>query len=127
MDLADRTNDPGAKRALWAAAKTAIVTANQVDQNAPEPLAANFRRYKRMSEAPTDLAFDGLFRAHQLVPQNGNLTIETAWAMNDRGDHVGAARLVQPLVRDPHDTSMAALARQLQAQAAGEQSASHAR
>jgi len=123
MDAADNTSDAAAKKALWASAKSAIVDANQADQNAPEPLAANFRLYKRMKITPPDIAFDGLYRAHQLVPQNANLTIETAWAMNDRGDHVGAAKLVAPLVNDPHGSSSARAARQLTQQVLAEQAA----
>jgi tetratricopeptide (TPR) repeat protein len=110
MDRAEKA-DPKAAETLWRAAKDDIVAANRADHDAPRPLIANYHLYLRMGERPNDLAFSGLLRAFELLPQCAELRLETAFALAMRDRKKDAAALLAPLVNDPHDSRVREAAR----------------
>jgi hypothetical protein len=113
---AESSSDLAEQTRRWNAARIALLAANRADPNAPEPLAEHFRWYKRQKLLPPDLAFEGLYRAHELNPQNVALRLETAWALVDRGAVSDAVTLVQPLINNPHDSNGRRAALQLRNQ-----------
>ena len=113
-DRASREADGEAAERLWRESRAHIVAANRAHPDAHQPLLVYYRHFKRRNLAPPDIAFDGLYRGLEMVPQNGNLRLEVSGALAERGRVRDAIALLQPLIHGPHGGPLRDIALEVQ-------------
>ncbi len=86
----------------WIAARTAIVRANRADMDDPVPLALYYRYHAMRGGRMPEVAYDGLYKAYSLLPQNPEYRVTLAQALGAKGDYATASRLLDPLAYSPH-------------------------
>jgi hypothetical protein len=101
-DRASGEADPEAAERLWRESRAYIVEANRAHPDAHQPLLVYYRHFKRRNATPPDLAFDGLYRGFEMVPQNGNLRLEVSGALAERGRVRDAIDMLEPLIHGAH-------------------------
>ncbi|MBB6191825.1 tetratricopeptide (TPR) repeat protein [Sphingobium wenxiniae] len=111
----ERAQESG-KEEDWLAARGAILKANRADMEDPVPLAL-FYRYHAMRGGPMpEVAYDGLYKAYGLLPQNPDYRLALVHALAAKGDYAAASRLLDPLAYSPHASEGRDMALQLKAQ-----------
>ncbi|CAN5210933.1 hypothetical protein BH10PSE12_BH10PSE12_37530 [soil metagenome] len=86
----------------WTAARKTIVQANRADLEDPVPLVLYYR-YQQMKGGPMpEVAFDGLFKAYRLLPQNSDYSFMLATAFANRKDYDSAINVLGPIAFSPH-------------------------
>lgn len=99
----------------WKAALTAIVRANRADTEDPVPLALFYRYHAMRGGKMPDIGYDGLYKAHMLLPQNPTYRMKLAHALSVRGDYAQASALLDPIAYSPHGSDMSETALRLKA------------
>jgi tetratricopeptide (TPR) repeat protein len=94
----------------WAAIRKAIVTANRIDPDDPEPLILYFQSFVLIDQPPSDPAKKGLNRALELAPEDRELRLNVATLDLREGRKDEARARLAPLAYQPHSREMAALA-----------------
>lgn len=95
---------PAGDAAALAAARGEIVRANHAAPNDPLPLIANYRSYAGRGTPVPPRAIDGLYRAHQLAPQDNIVRILLAGEWIAAKRFAPAATLLRPVAFSPHDS-----------------------
>lgn len=90
----------------WNAARDMVVRANRADTEDPVPLKQYFRYTAERGRGIPTVAYDGLWKAFGLVPQDPGIRFMLASALANKGDYDQAARLMDPLANSPHDSSI---------------------
>jgi len=94
----------------WAAIRKAIVSANRLDPDDPEPLVLYYQSFVLSDQPPSETAKKGLGRALELAPEDSELRLNVATlALRDGRKDDARARLA-PLAYQPHNKDMAMLA-----------------
>ena len=94
----------------WKAALSAIVKANRADLEDPVPLVL-YHAYHQAKGGPVpEVAYDGLYKAFSILPQNSDYRILLAHEMADRGEFTRASRLLDPIAYSPHESALRAYA-----------------
>ena len=101
MDRLDRDGEDGAE--AWKPVRGFIARANRADVLDPAPLFTWYDSFARQGEAPDNLASDGLALAFSLAPEVTELRVGYAWDLARRRQFDEAIRLVEFVVRDPHN------------------------
>jgi tetratricopeptide (TPR) repeat protein len=114
-DRASAASDPEVAERLWRESRAHIVAANRAHPEAHQPLLVYYRHFKRRNQVPPDLAFDGLYRGFEMVPQNGNLRLELAGALAERGQRAEAIALLHPLIHGSHSGQLRDIALEIRA------------
>jgi tetratricopeptide (TPR) repeat protein len=112
MERAQEKDTP----ADWKEAQSLIVRANRADTEDPVPLV-QFFRYKslRDSEVP-DIAYDGLYKAYAMLPQNPEYRFMMAGALARRELYNQAIAVIDPIAFSPHGSGMREAALHLRAE-----------
>lgn len=100
LDALREKDDPSA--ADWNAARKPIILANQTNPDDPVPLLAYFQSFAPQGHEPPSIAIDGLARAFELAPENGEARINYAFALANRGKFDRAIALAKSIAYDPH-------------------------
>jgi tetratricopeptide (TPR) repeat protein len=108
MGAANKTGDRS--KESWAAIRKAIVSANRLDPDDPEPLILYFRSFTDADQPPSDAAKKGLIRALVLAPEDRGLRLNVATLQLRDGNKAEARALLAPLAYQPHNKELAALA-----------------
>ena len=90
--------------ALIAAARAAIVKANQIDQDAIGPLRAYYASFAEVGQTPREEAVDGLGKAVSEVPAAPGNRLDLAIALANRGESDLAKGVIMPVAAGPYDT-----------------------
>jgi hypothetical protein len=86
----------------WAEALKLITAANRADSEDPYPLYLYYEYLRRRGEAISDVAIDGLTKAHVTSPQYSPFRFALAAAFSADGDNRAAASLVKAEAFSPH-------------------------
>lgn len=100
MAIAEKNKD--FRRETWSAIRRTLVAANKVDPDNPEVLILYYQSFVTPGQEPSSLARDGLYRAHELVPQDKDLRFRVAEMFLDDGKPEVARSLLVPMLQDPH-------------------------
>lgn len=98
--LARAEKDGGEAR--WGEARRALLAANRIDPNHPEPLILFYNSFDMAGRTPTANAVSGLNRAFDLAPQDRGLRMLTARQYLVDGKGELARRALAPIAFDPH-------------------------
>jgi tetratricopeptide (TPR) repeat protein len=100
----------------WQAALALIIRANRADTEDPVPLA-QFYRYKSMHDGKvSDLAFDGLYKVYDMLPQNPEYRFMMAGGLAERQRFDQAIAVLNPVAFSPHGSDMREAALHLRAE-----------
>ncbi|UZK64710.1 hypothetical protein [Sphingomonas sp. M1-B02] len=99
-----------------AAIRRIIVAGNKLERDHPELLILYFRTFTDFGQPPTEIAKDGLARAHDLAPQDRMLRFNAARMYLRDGNKEKARALLAPLAYSPHARGLAQRATRLIAQ-----------
>lgn len=129
MRLAAKLTDEDQRNAAWGEARTAIIAANRVDPDDPQPLVLYYRSFLEAGVAATENAKIGLVQAHSLAPGDHNLTMNTALMYLRDGKIEQSRKLLLSLAYDAHGGSLGKVATKMLADidAAGDDKAAIAR
>lgn len=94
----------------WVAIRKAIVSANRLDPDDPEPLILYYQSFVLIDQPPTEAAKKGLFRALELAPEDRDLRLNVATLDLRDGNKAQARALLAPLAYQPHSRELAMLA-----------------
>jgi tetratricopeptide (TPR) repeat protein len=100
-------------RSLWAEALKLISAANRADPDDPYPLYLYYEYLRRRGEPLTEVAVDGLTKAHVTSPQYTPFRFALAAAFSVEGDNKTAASLVKAEAFSPHGGEDRRIARAL--------------
>jgi hypothetical protein len=100
-------------RPLWAEALKLISAANRADPDDPYPLYLYYEYLRRRGEPLTEVAIDGLTKAHVTSPQYTPFRFALAAAFSSEGDNKNAASLVKAEAFSPHGGEDRRIARAL--------------
>lgn len=94
---AKRAGDPA-----WGQARAWFLKAHQLDTNVAYPLVLFYDSFGEAGETPSANAVDGLYRAHELAPQDDGLRFQAARQLLVEADVPAARRLLRPLAFEAH-------------------------
>lgn len=94
--------------ALWKPVRGFISKANRADPLDPAPLAAWYEMIERQGLEPDKLASDGLAQAFYTQPEVTELRVRYAWDLARQGKYDQAIKVVEFVVRDPHNSGQGA-------------------
>ena len=104
-------DDNAATPAEWKAARGMIVRANRANVNDPMPLLRYYESWVAEGVDPNAVAYDGVKRAYEMVPEAINVRMAYAFSLAKRKKYDEAIKLVEPVAFAPHENSMSASAR----------------
>jgi tetratricopeptide (TPR) repeat protein len=97
----------------WKALRSMIGKANRANVNDPMPLLRYFESWAAEGVDPSPVAYDGIRRAHEMVPESTNVRMAYAFALAKQRKYDEAIKLIEPIAFAPHESSSAAAARSI--------------
>lgn len=94
----NKATDP----AVWRDARAYVIRANQVDNNAAQPLLTFYESFGAQGRTPPKNAVAALMRAQELAPQDRWLRLTAVSQQINDGDIDRARRLLRPLAYSAH-------------------------
>lgn len=98
---------------LWPEVRTAVASANRIENDNPIPLSFFFRTYAAEGKTPPPVAIQGLEKALMLAPYDTGLRLTLGRYYIRKGDSEAARQTLDPLLNHPHNTALADIARKL--------------
>jgi tetratricopeptide (TPR) repeat protein len=111
--VAEATDDRDAAHALFEKARAALIGANKIDSEDPEPLYEFYRTYIEEGVRPTGNAIDALHYASELAPQDLGVRMNSAIAYLNEGKFAEARSTLVVVAYSPHSKSTGEMARRL--------------
>ena len=111
--VAEATDDRDAAHALFEKARAALIGANKIDLEDPEPLYEFYRTYIEEGVRPTSNAIDALHYASELAPQDLGVRMNSAIAYLNEGKFAEARSTLVVVAYSPHSESAGEMARRL--------------
>ena len=109
--VAEATDDRDAAHALFEKARAALIGANEINSEDPEPLYEFYRTYIDEGVRPTSNAIDALHYASELAPQDLGVRMNSAIAYLNEGKFPEArSTLVVIAAYSPHSESAGEMA-----------------
>ena len=94
--------------AAWNGVRQLLVTSNRMKPDQPRTLRAYYRTYAARGLSPSATASEGLFRAHEVLPQEDGLRYELAAELERQGEIADAITIIKPLAVKADDTAVSA-------------------
>jgi hypothetical protein len=86
----------------WKAIRSYFVRANRVDPKDAEPPMHYYETFKESGQTPTTAAIEGLFYAHELVPQDSGLRMAVVRQLVIDNKIDAARKAFGPIAFNPH-------------------------
>lgn len=90
--------------AEWKAVRGMIVKANRANVNDPMPLLRYYESWAAEGADPNPVAYDGIRRAFEMVPEATNVRMVYASALAKQKKYDDAIKLVEPIAFAPHES-----------------------
>jgi tetratricopeptide (TPR) repeat protein len=99
--------------AEWKTVRSMIVKANRANVNDPMPLLRYYQSWAAEGADPNPVAYDGVRRAYEMVPEATNIRIVYASSLARQKKYDDAIKLIEPVAFAPHENSDSIAARRI--------------